>query len=174
MFRTMLRRRRGRDDRSQMAAWSFDAGVGIGALIVAIALTGLALLPDVVRVDAITLVLLPLTAAAAFWRGLIPGLTATLLGVTVGFMADAPGGFSDATSAWLFVLLGVAASVSGEWAMRRRLQRETAARILEERDAHLRSIFERPDSTSDRQPRAQRARRHAGSTTPCLVSVDRR
>lgn len=114
----------------------------VAALALVIAMAGLALLPDVVSVDAIMLVLLPLAAAAAFWRGLLPGLGATLLGLALGLGVGGRIGFSDAGSAWLFLVLGLMASFTGAWALRRRRQRDTAARVLEERDAHLQSIFD--------------------------------
>jgi two-component system sensor kinase FixL len=120
----------------------FLTDLAVATLALVAALGGLAFLPNVVSVDAIMFVLLPLAAAAAFWRGLLPGLGATLLGVALGLGVGAPTGFSDAGSAWLFLMLGFIASFIGAWALRRRRQRDAAARVLQERDAHLQSIFD--------------------------------
>src|SRR5690349_24631026 len=100
------------------------------------------LFPRTVAVDAIVLLGLPGIAAAAFWRGFPPGVALTLLGLLIGYVLGPERGFSDSGSALLFALLGASASVAGDLAVRRRRRREAAARVLEQREAHLRSIFD--------------------------------
>lgn len=117
-----------------------ETAVGAGLGIVAIA--GIVFLPRSVSVAATLLFGLPAVAAAAFWRGLPAGAVVTGLVLLLGYVLGSARGYSDDGSALLLALLGVAISVAGEWAVRRRRRREGAARILEEREAHLRSIFD--------------------------------
>lgn len=103
--------------------------VGLAALVLAAALWAIGTPPGDVTVKSIVLILVPAIAVAAFWRGLLHGLALTLLGLVLGAGA-------------FFGALGVTISVTGALAVRRRSQREAAARALEEREAHLRSIFD--------------------------------
>lgn len=122
-----------RERLSELALFSGLAGVAI---------VGVLIFPRTVSIDAIVLLSLPGIAAAAFWRGFAPGAALTLLGLLLGYLLGPERGFSDAGSAFLFALLGAAALLTGEWATRRRRGREAAAHMLEEREAHLRSIFD--------------------------------
>ena len=63
---------------------------------------------------------------------------AIVLGLTLG----PERGFSALRSALEFAVLSALVAVLGAWAFRRRRQRDAAARVLEEREAHLRSIFD--------------------------------
>lgn len=112
------------------------------ALVAAVALVALATTPRVTAADTFLLVGAPVVATAAFWRGLRAGLAATGTALILGFVLRPERGFSDLGAAWLFGAVGVGLSVIGGWALRRRLQREASARVLEERDAHLQSIFD--------------------------------
>ncbi|MBX9746149.1 MAG: PAS domain S-box protein [Hyphomonadaceae bacterium] len=118
---------------------AFDAAVGSAVLIAAF--TGVMVFPRAISMDVVTLFFLPVAAAAAFWRGLLAGLIATAIGLAAGLLLGGRG-FSDAGTAWFFLAIGVAVSVCGAWAVRRRTKKEAAARVLEQREAHLRSIFD--------------------------------
>ncbi|MEQ1491619.1 MAG: PAS domain S-box protein [Terricaulis sp.] len=113
----------------------------LGALLILTAIWAIVASPSEIAVNSILLILGPAVAAAAFWRGLAPALTLTLLGLALGFGLGERG-FGRAEDAWIFAIVGVAVSIAGAIAVRRRIQREAAARVLEERDAHLRSIFD--------------------------------
>lgn len=106
------------------------------------ALTALLLTPGDVVVDSVLLFWGPAVVIAAFWRGLIPGLVMTAVGLLMGLVLGPQRGFSDAQEFFVFGASGLAVSTAGALAVRRRVQREGAARVLEERDAHLRSIFD--------------------------------
>lgn len=124
----------------RLPAWAVDYGVPLLGL--AVAAICLSAAPGQIAIDASLLLFLLLVAAAAFWRGLGSGLAATAVGLVLGVLLEPGHGFSDATSVWLFLLLGGLLSVIGSMALARRRQREASARVLEEREAHLRSIFE--------------------------------
>ena len=111
--------------------------------VAALALIGaLFTLPRTFTTDSVVLLFLPAAAAMAFWRGALAGLAVTALGLAFGAGLSRVHGFSDVASGVFFVVLGVAASSAGGWAVKRRAEREASARVLEERDAHLRSIFD--------------------------------
>jgi two-component system sensor kinase FixL len=100
------------------------------------------MLPTRVSIDVPVLLFLPAVAAAAFWRGALAGLLVAILGLGVGLWLGPERSFSDASAIWLFLLFGAVAAVVGEWAVQRRRKREASARVLRERDAHLRSILD--------------------------------
>jgi two-component system sensor kinase FixL len=114
---------------------------GLGAAALAVVLWIVAVSPREISVSSLLLIMAPVAAAAAFWRGLIPGLVVTAVGVILGLVMRAGRDFS-AADLWVFAILGVIVSGAGELALRRRMRREAAARVLEEREAHLRSIFD--------------------------------
>ena len=122
--------------RAQVAGW--------GALF--IAALGLAVvtweLPEFVSVNVAVALFFPAAAAAAFWRGWRAGLFVVVVGLAFGLFAGPGRGFANAGTAWLFGAFGLGACVCGDWAMRRRHEGEGSARVLAERDAHLRSIFD--------------------------------
>jgi len=99
-------------------------------------------IPRAVSVDAVLLLFAPSVLALALWAGLRPGLALTALGVVLGVLLSPDKGFSTSATAALFAALGVSASFAGDFAYRERRQRQAAARVLEEREAHLRSIFD--------------------------------
>lgn len=115
---------------------------GLGAIVVAAAFWAITGSPSEIAVDSTLLILTPAIAAAAFWRGAGPGLLLTGVGLAFGFGIGGERGFSDSIDAWIFGIVGVTVSIAGDIAVRRSAQRAAAARILEEREAHLRSIFE--------------------------------
>lgn len=82
----------------------------------------------------------PLICAAAFFGGFVPGMTftAVVLIATV-FVVRAEAGFAPHA---ILVVMGVAASVFGEWALNNRHRNERAASLSAEREAHLRSIYD--------------------------------
>ena len=110
------------------------AAIALGAALVFV-------MPRAIAIDPLVVTLLPVVAAASFWRGLTAGVVATALGLAIG-IGLGERGFSAAASQLEFVLLGLACAFAGAWAVKRRGQREASARILVEREAHLRSIFD--------------------------------
>ncbi|MBL8545960.1 MAG: PAS domain S-box protein [Hyphomonadaceae bacterium] len=118
------------------------AEYALGALVLVVAVWAISVSPSTISVDAVLLVLAPAVAAAAFWRGWVPGFVTTGLGLALGMGLGVERGFSHPGDAWIFGVVGVAVSIAGEMAVRRRLRREASARVLEEREAHLRSIFD--------------------------------
>jgi len=112
------------------------AAAVIGAFAIAL------FVPSTISVDAVVLLFLPVVLAVALWGGLRPGLFLTGLGLALGWALGTQKGFSDASSALFFAGLGLTLSLVGRWAFKERRQRQAAARVLEEREAHLRSIFD--------------------------------
>lgn len=127
---------RGVDSRGVRFSYAMVAVLGVSLAL------GLAAFPRSVPVDLVLLVFVPAVAGAAFWRGLGPGLAMTGLALVLGFWLAPSRGFSDAGTGVLFALLGVVMSFAGGWAVKTRREREASSRVLEERDAHLRSIFD--------------------------------
>ena len=82
---------------------------------------------------------------AAALAGLWPGLFATILGAVAGLLVEyfkggiAPG---DVIGATLFLIIGAAVTVGGDWFQRARIGSTEANRDLARREAHLRSILE--------------------------------
>lgn len=118
------------------------ADFAILALVAICTIAAVFLVPRTITSDAVVLLVLPAAAGVAFWRGALAGLLVTALGLMLGVALAPERGFTDAGSGALFVLLGAGASLAGGWAVRRRQEREASARVLEEREAHLRSIFD--------------------------------
>ena len=115
---------------------------GLGALLLVGAVWAILALPTEISINSLLLIFAPAVTVAAFWRGLAPGLGLTAVGFALGIGLGAQRGFSNASDAWVFAVVCVIASAAGALAVRRRAQREAASRILEEREAHLRSIFD--------------------------------
>jgi two-component system, LuxR family, sensor kinase FixL len=106
--------------------------------------TALALvsLPAVLDLHAAFVLLLVWVALAALLGGLWGGLAAAAAGLVLGLALGGARGFSDGGEALAFAALAVALSAAGHVMWRSRLRRESAARVLEQREAHLRSIFD--------------------------------
>jgi two-component system sensor kinase FixL len=104
------------------------------------AIACLLLFPGVISVDAIMVLLL--AGVAAFWRGFQIGLAVTAAGLVPGFVLGADHGFADLETAALFAALGAIVSALAGWAAKGRHRREATVKLLEEREAHLRSIFD--------------------------------
>jgi two-component system, LuxR family, sensor kinase FixL len=98
--------------------------------------------PQSVSVDAMLLIFLPCVVIVAFLGGLGPGLALTVAGLIFGSVLGVGRGFSGGMTAAFFGALGIAASLIGNVALKDRRQRRAAAHVLEEREAHLRSIFD--------------------------------
>ena len=87
----------------------------------------------------------PAVVLAAALAGFWPGLFATILGAAAGLAIEiasgriAPG---DAVGATLFLFVGGAVSIGGEWFQRARNRAAEVNRDLARREAHLRSILE--------------------------------
>lgn len=134
--------------RERLAAlWNHPQRVQfINSVVILLALAALALaslfLPARIDIDLVVLLFLPAAAAAAFWRGAAAGLAITGIGLVIGLSLGSHRGFSNSGSIGFFLVFGAIASAFGEWAARRRREREASARVLEEREAHLRSIFD--------------------------------
>jgi len=125
---------------SRLAKTGPLAGYAIIAAATALTAALAFALPGAIPLDPIFIVLAPV-AAASFWRGLAPGLAATALGLAFGTFFGARG-FSDPGSALVFTAIGASLAGAGAWAVKRRSQRDAADRVLLEREAHLRSIFD--------------------------------
>jgi two-component system sensor kinase FixL len=130
-----------------MALWRQrrrDSGVDILVfLALAAALViGVAMLPARITIDSIIFLFLPAIAAAAFWRGALAGLAVAALGLIDAWRVGLARAFPDVGALTFYVACGLLAAGVGEWAIRRRRVREASARVLEEREAHLRSIFD--------------------------------
>jgi two-component system sensor kinase FixL len=109
----------------------------LGALVLVAAV-----LPKAVNIDVIVLLFLPAAAAAALWRGAIAGLSIAAIGLAAAWALGPEHGFSDNGAFWFYLVFAAFGACVGEWAVRRRSVREASARVLEEREAHLRSIFD--------------------------------
>ncbi len=116
------------------------AGYLVAGVATALTAALVFVLPPRIAFDPIFIVLAPV-AVASFWRGLALGLLATILGLTLGILLGSYG-FSNLASALLFAALGVVLAGIGAWAVKRRSRRNAADRVLLEREAHLRSIFD--------------------------------
>ncbi|MFT3728118.1 MAG: PAS domain S-box protein [Terricaulis sp.] len=112
-----------------------------GALL-AVLVLGALVLPARLSIDTVLLLFLPAAAAVAFWRGAAASIAVAASGLLVAWLAGPARLLSDFGGFWFFVAFSVLASAVGNWALRRRRQREASARVLEEREAHLRSIFD--------------------------------
>jgi two-component system sensor kinase FixL len=87
----------------------------------------------------------PAVVLAAALSGLWPGLFATVLGAAAGLALDrATGGISSGNliAGLVFILVGVAVTIGGEWFQRARAAGEAITGDLARREAHLRSILE--------------------------------
>ncbi len=87
----------------------------------------------------------PAVVLAAALAGLWPGVFATLVGAAAGLAADSlsgPVGVGNLVGAGVFVLVGLAVTVGGEWFQRARRRAEAINRDLIAREDHLRSILE--------------------------------
>ena len=84
------------------------------------------------------LLFVPAVVAAAALGGLWPGLFATLLGTAGALWL----GNADPLASALFVLVGVALTIGGEWFQRSGERTAAAVVDLGEREAHLRSILD--------------------------------
>ena len=86
------------------------------------------------------LVFAPIVCGAAVFAGLGPGLAATGLGLLAVHLA-APAESGGAAS-MAFAAVGLFASLAGDWTYRNRSTEARASRVLAEREAHLRSIYD--------------------------------
>ena len=118
----------------------FDIAIFVMAL--AILLLGATFLPARINIDLVVLLFLPAVTMAAFWRGLAAGAGVGALGLILGLWLGPQRGFSGAGVVWFFLAFVALVSTVGEWAVRRRHEREASARVVAEREAHLRSIFD--------------------------------
>ena len=87
----------------------------------------------------------PAVVLAAAMAGLWPGLFATLLGAAAGLAVEIINGriaFGDAVGATMFLIVGGAVTIGGEWFQRARIRAADVNRDLARREAHLRSILE--------------------------------
>lgn len=123
--RRLLREREANVYIATVAACAAASVIGIGLR---------ALAPD----TPVYMVFVPVVVAAALLAGFWPGLLVTAIGLIVSMSLDSSG----LATPWVFTAISVAASFGGDWAFRARRRGEEAARVLAEREAHLRSIFD--------------------------------
>lgn len=128
-LRTRLEEAAGR--RPRATAYAF---VGLASLV-ALFVAALAreMLPDA----PVSLLFAPVLCGAALLCGLGPGLFATLLGLLAGGLLG-----EDIAGLAVFGAIGIGVSAVGEWLFRNRSVGDRTARILAEREAHLRSIYD--------------------------------
>lgn len=109
---------------------------------VAAAVAAMALVAMVLQLAALQapvfLLLAPIVCGAAIFGGLGPALLAVVLGLLVGF-AFAP---ARGIEPYVFVVLGLGVAFAGDWVFRARRSDDQTARVLTEREAHLRSIYD--------------------------------
>ncbi|MCY7397578.1 MAG: PAS domain S-box protein [Sphingomonas bacterium] len=87
----------------------------------------------------------PAVVLAAALAGFWPGLFATILGAAAGLAIEITSGriaAGDAIGATLFLVVGGAVTIGGEWFQRARNRAAEVNRDLARREAHLRSILE--------------------------------
>lgn len=118
--------------RPRVAAYAATAA----ACLIAVALA--LLLGRTSDAGLVFLLFMPVACAAALLGGLGPALAATTLGVLGGAVISQRFG----VEAFVFAALGLAVAFAGDWMFRARRLGERSARLLAEREAHLRSIYD--------------------------------
>ena len=112
---------------------------------IAAGLAGRILLDPLLGDRATFLFFVPAVVLAAALSGLWPGLLATIVGAAIGVGFDYAKGdmaADDFVAATLFLLVGGAVTVGGDWFQRARHRAAEVNRGLVRREAHLRSILE--------------------------------
>lgn len=110
--------------------------ITVGAWAAAFGIAGL--LADALPPGGLLLLFVPVVILVSFFGGLWFGVLATLLSLAAR-LALRPE--IDATIA-VFLLIGALAAFSGEWLANTRRRGEEATKVLAQREAHLRSIFD--------------------------------
>ena len=127
-----------RNLRAALRARQAGAGFGAVAALCVLAASGAvgvrAFAPDVSAFLLLALVVF----ASALFAGLGPGLFATALGFALGVWIEG----EISSSALVFAVLGGAVSFAGDWYFRNRMLGDRTSRVLAEREAHLRSIYD--------------------------------
>jgi two-component system, LuxR family, sensor kinase FixL len=121
------------------------AACGLALLAVAAGMACRWALDPLLGERAAFILFVPAVVVGAALGGLWPGLFAVLLGATAGLAPHALVGrvaVGDLVGAAVFVLVGVAVTVGGEWFQRERRRADAINRDLAAREAHLRSILE--------------------------------
>ena len=108
-----------------------------GAVAAAMALVALGLQLAAAQAP-VFLLFAPIVCGAAIFGGLGPGLLAVALGLAAGLVI-AP---ARDVEPYVFAVLGLCVAVAGDWAFRARRSDDRTARMLAEREAHLRSIYD--------------------------------
>ncbi len=98
--------------------------------------------PEPISVHIGVLLLALQAVAISLFAGLWPGLGATAIGLAIGLAIGPERGVSSLWSGLIFCAIGLGAAFGGEWALKLRRQNAASQRVLQERDAHLRSIFD--------------------------------
>ena len=121
------------------------AACAIAGLAIVAALATRILLDPVLGDRAAFLFFVPAVLVASALAGAWPGLFITFLSAAIGLGVDYAKddlASDDFIMAGLFVMVGVAATVGGEWFQRTRRRAVDVNRGLAQREAHLRSILE--------------------------------
>ena len=117
----------------------------LAAAAIAVGMAAQYALDPVLEQRASFIFFMPAVVLAAALAGLWPGLFATLLGAAAGLTVDGANGSLEAGNfigAIVFLLVGGAVTVGGEWFQRARTRAFEINRDLGQREAHLRSILE--------------------------------
>ena len=135
--------------RTETATWLGRVGPATAsALAAAAVLAGMAAqyaLHPLLEQRATFLFFMPAVVLAAALAGLWPGLFATMLGAAAALAVDAATGTLEGGNyigAAVFLLVGGAVTIGGEWFQRARSRAFDINRDLVRREAHLRSILE--------------------------------
>jgi two-component system, LuxR family, sensor kinase FixL len=122
--------------------------VGACALAILAVAAGMAcrwLLDPLLDQRATFIFFVPAVVVAAAFAGLRPGIFATVIGAAGGLLSDSftgPVAAGNTIGAGVFVLVGLAVTIGGEWFQRARRRAEAINRDLSAREDHLRSILE--------------------------------
>lgn len=127
-------------DIAGLSGWRLSAARYLAVLVtsIGVAFVAMALRLAVPDLDA-HLLFIPVMCAAAALAGLGPSLLAVLLGAVFGAMLDTELSGSEPI---VFTCVGVIAALAGDAAFRARTKGLEASRVLESREAQLRSIYD--------------------------------
>lgn len=110
------------------------AAVGLAVLVAsAVAMALRAIVPTA----PVLVLFVPIICAAAVLAGWSAGLWASVLGASAWLLLG-----GDTAGAGVFLALGAVITLAGDWLFRNRALGDRSARVLAEREAHLRSIYD--------------------------------
>ena len=117
-------------------------GALVGLAALALAFGAWLAFAAIVHDQAGFLFLIPAVVIASALGGLVPGLLVAALGAGAGLLLNGAGTPGELLSAALFLAVGAAVAIGGEWFQRSGDRASAINSALAEREAHLRSILE--------------------------------